>query len=117
MQAVGDVSVTIESQNMQDTMMHTSSVLYEGSADGASFTVPEDSMVVYFNFSADQTTALESAAYQGEAGSGSVPLGYKLLPGFIAGMLCAVVATLLDKAPAKEITDIYDKATMLLKED
>ena len=36
---------------------------------------------------------------------------------FIAGMLCAVVATLLDKAPAKEITDIYDKATMLLKED
>lgn len=57
-QAGGDVSVTIESQNMQDTMMHTSSVLYEGSADGASFTVPEDSMVVYFNFSADQTTAL-----------------------------------------------------------
>ena len=42
---------------------------------------------------------------------------YELLPGFIAGMLCAVVATLLDKAPAKEITDIYDKATMLLKED
>ena len=86
-QAVGDVSVTIESQNMQDTMMHTSSVLYEGSADGASFTVPEDSMVVYFNFSADQTTALESAAYQGEAGSGSVPLGYKLLPGFIANRM------------------------------
>lgn len=87
MQAGGDVSVTIESQNMQDTMMHTSSVLYEGSADGASFTVPEDSMVVYFNFSADQTTALESAAYQGEAGSGSVPLGYKLLPGFIANRM------------------------------
>ena len=43
--------------------------------------------------------------------------GRQLLPGFIAGMLCAVVATLLDKAPAKEITDIYDKATMLLKED
>ena len=86
-QAVGDVSVTIESQNMQDTMMHTSSVLYEGSANGASFTVPEDSMVVYFNFSADQTTALESAAYQGEAGSGSVPLGYKLLPGFIANRM------------------------------
>ena len=86
-QAGGDVSVTIESQNMQDTMMHTSSVLYEGSADGASFTVPEDSMVVYFNFSADQTTAIDSAQFQGEAGSGSVPLGYKLLPGFIANRM------------------------------
>ena len=84
---MGDVSVTIESQNMQDTMMHTSSVLYEGSADGASFTVPEDSMVVYFNFSADQTTAIDSAQFQGEAGSGSVPLGYKLLPGFIANRM------------------------------
>ena len=86
-QAGGDVSVTIESQNMQDTMMHTSSVLYEGSADGAFFTVPEDSMVVYFNFSADQTTAIDSAQFQGEAGSGSVPLGYKLLPGFIANRM------------------------------
>ena len=42
---------------------------------------------------------------------------YELLPGFIARYAVPVVATLLDKAPPKEITDIYDKATMLLKED
>ena len=42
---------------------------------------------------------------------------YELLPGFAAGMLCAVIVTLLDKAPEKDVTDIYDKATAMLKED
>ena len=36
---------------------------------------------------------------------------YELIPGFIASMAAAIVATLLDKAPAKEVTDIFDKAT------
>ena len=36
---------------------------------------------------------------------------YELIPGFIASMAAAVVATLLDKAPAKEVTDIFDAAT------
>ena len=36
---------------------------------------------------------------------------YELIPGFIASMAAAVVATLLDKAPAKEVTDIFDEAT------
>lgn len=36
---------------------------------------------------------------------------YELLPGFIAGMILAVVVTLIDKEPAKEILDIYDRAT------
>ena len=41
----------------------------------------------------------------------SKPTGlYELLPGFIASMIAAVVATLLDKAPSKEVTDIYDRA-------
>ncbi len=35
---------------------------------------------------------------------------YELLPGFIVGMLAAVIVTLLDKAPNQEITDIYDTA-------
>ena len=42
---------------------------------------------------------------------------YELLPGFAAGMLCAVIATLLDKAPAAEVTDIYDRAAAMLRED
>ena len=36
---------------------------------------------------------------------------YELIPGFAVSMLVAVAVTLLDKAPAKEITDIYDAAT------
>ena len=36
---------------------------------------------------------------------------YELLPGFAVSMLAAVVVTLLDAPPAKEITDIYDEAT------
>lgn len=41
----------------------------------------------------------------------SKPTGlYELLPGFIASMIAAVVATLLDKAPSEEVTDIYDRA-------
>ena len=35
---------------------------------------------------------------------------YELLPGFVAGMFCAVVVTLLDKKPSKEVLDIYDRA-------
>lgn len=38
---------------------------------------------------------------------------YEILPGFIVGALCAVVTTLIDKKPAKEITDIYDKAVSM----
>ena len=59
-EATGALSVTIESQNQQETMMHTSTILYEGDISGAAFTVPEDSLVVYFNFAAGQDLRLES---------------------------------------------------------
>ena len=36
---------------------------------------------------------------------------YELIPGFIVSMIAAIVVTLLDKEPSKEITDIYDAAT------
>ena len=35
---------------------------------------------------------------------------YELLPGFIVGLICAVVATLLDKEPHEEVTALFDKA-------
>ena len=35
---------------------------------------------------------------------------YEIVPGFCAGFLAAVIVTLLDKKPAKEVTDVYDKA-------
>lgn len=86
------LSVQVESQNQQQTMMHTNTVLYQGEADGAVFTVPEDSLVVYFNFSSGQAVQIEGADYQGETGSGSIPLHYKLLPGFIANRLQGLLA-------------------------
>lgn len=83
----GPLNVVIESQNQRDTMMHTSAVLYTGDADAASFEVPEGSLVVYFNFYALEGADLRSASYIGENGAGSIPLGYKLLPGFMANRL------------------------------
>lgn len=35
---------------------------------------------------------------------------YELFPGFIAGMICAVVMTLIDKAPNAEVTELFDRA-------
>ena len=35
---------------------------------------------------------------------------YELFPGFIAGFVCAVIGTLTDKEPSKEVTDLYDRA-------
>ena len=47
------------------------------------FTVPEDSKLVFFYFGGEQGATLNEAAYTG-AKDGSVKLGYKLLPAFIA---------------------------------
>ncbi len=90
LEVVSDASltVTIESQNQYETMMHTSTVLYTGPADGATFIVPDGSLVVYFNFHAEQPVYLSSATFDGE----SIPLGYKLLPGFIANRLQGLFA-------------------------
>lgn len=38
---------------------------------------------------------------------------YELIPGFICGTLAAVIVTLLDKEPSKEVTDIYDTAVKM----
>lgn len=85
--ADGAVSVTLESQNREDTMMHTSTVLYSGPADGAEVEVPEDSLVVYAVFSADAPVTLARAALEGDAGTVEFSLDYLLLPDFIANRL------------------------------
>ena len=92
--AVGgeNVQVTIRSQNKHETMMHTYTDLYKGALNDASFTVPEDSLVVYFLLSVQQDTTLEQVVYTGPSGEGSVPLGYPLLPGFIANRLQGLFA-------------------------
>lgn len=87
----GSVSVRIESQNKVDTMMHTSTVLYSGELSEAEFTVPEDSVVVYLNFTAQDDVLLERVTCEGSAAV-EVSLGYKLLPGFIANRLQGLFA-------------------------
>ena len=36
---------------------------------------------------------------------------YELLPGFIAGLLAAVIVAKITKEPSKAVTDIFDEAT------
>lgn len=80
--------LTVESQNQQETMMHTSTVLYDGALDQAAFAVPEDSLVVYFNFASQADgAALEQVICHTGGADYAVPLGYPLLPGFIANRL------------------------------
>ena len=42
----------------------------------------------------------------------TAPTGvYEIVPGFILGLIVAVVASLIDKAPSKEVVEIYEAAT------
>lgn len=77
-----DAQVQIYTQNDVQLMMHTNTVLYEGSLSQASFTVPEDSRVVWFVLSGDG--ALNAVTLSDGT---KLPLGYKLLPGFAANRL------------------------------
>jgi len=92
LEAEGPVTVRVESQDRQETMMHTSTLLYSGDAAQAVFTVPEDSLVVYFNFHAPDGAELDSAQCTGEGGAIKIPLGYRLLPGFIANRIQGLFA-------------------------
>ena len=42
---------------------------------------------------------------------------YELLPGFIAGGLCCIIVSLLDKKPAKEVLAMFEKASNVSIED
>lgn len=87
----GSVAVTVETQNRIDTMMHTSTVLYSGELSQGTFTVPEDSLVVYLRFNAAEDVTIARVTCAGVE-SEDVPLGYKLLPNFIANRLQGLFA-------------------------
>ena len=87
-QASGSVTVRIVSQNKRETMLHTSERLYYGKATKATFTVPEDSLVQYFSFSAKKNVTIEAASVGGQ----KIPLKYLLLPGFMANRLQGLLA-------------------------
>ena len=83
-EADGDVSVAIVSQDRAQTMMHTETPVYDGPAANAAFTVPENSTVCYFTFSAAPGTTIQSASVDGAE---TIRLDYTLLPGSIANRL------------------------------
>ncbi len=87
-QSEGKLTVIVESQNRRETMMHTYTRLYSGSAGEVSFTVPEGSLVQYFSFIAPDGARI-SSAYCGDS---EIPLDYKLLPDFIANRLQGLLA-------------------------
>ena len=49
-----------------------------------------------------------SAAIEGYNGIFAL---YEIIPGFIAGLLFAIVVTLIDRKPSKEVEDLYDLAS------
>ena len=76
------VSATVYSQNEAELMMHTRDVLYEGGLSGASFTVPEDSRIVWVELSG--SGEVERVSFSDGT---ALKLGYRLLPGFAANRL------------------------------
>lgn len=87
------VNVMVRSQNQRETMIHEYNYLYEGDINEAKFTVPDDSLVVYFVLlTEDEGVNVNSLSYVGEKESGALPLHYPLLPGFIANRLQGLFA-------------------------
>ncbi|MDR0434780.1 MAG: O-antigen ligase family protein [Gracilibacteraceae bacterium] len=87
--ASAPLDVIIDTQNMEEVMMHKQTTLYAGPAgDGVSFTVPEGSRVVWFEFRAPTETELTAAAYDGHA----LKLRYTLLPASIANRMQGLLA-------------------------
>ena len=85
MDATAPVNVRVAYKNTSNLIQNNETDLASGSSDGdVTFTVPEDSELVFFYFSCSEPgVTISSADYTG-AQTGSLSLGYKLLPSFIA---------------------------------
>ena len=85
METSAPVNVRVAYKNTSNLIQNNETNLVSGSSDApVTFTVPEESELVFFYFScAEPGVTMQSATYSG-AQEGSIKLGYKLLPGFIA---------------------------------
>lgn len=82
-----DVSVTY--QKDISTFSWNQTEIYSGQADGATFTVPEDSGIVFFRLfpaEGEERVTISEASYSG-ADSGTLKLRYLLLPESVASFL------------------------------
>ena len=84
--ADGPVTVTVQTQTQEDTVMNRKQTVYQGAADGATFAAPADNRSVTFLVSADESVHISAIRYEG-ASSGALKLKYKLLPEAIAGRI------------------------------
>lgn len=87
--AAGEASVLVYSQNQAELMMHTNTEIYNGNPSGAVFTVPENSRVTWFVFTSGEGAELLNAGLSGGTG---LKLGYPLLPDFAANRLQGLFA-------------------------
>lgn len=85
MDATAPVTVRVAYKNMGNLIQNNETDLVQGTSDApVTFTVPEDSELTFFYFyCAEPGVTINSASYTG-AQEGSVKLGYKLLPAFVA---------------------------------
>lgn len=85
MQTSAPVQVRVAYKNTNNLIQNNETDLASGSSDApVTFTVPDDSELVFFYFSCSEPgVTMENASYTG-AQDGSIKLGYKLLPAFIA---------------------------------
>ena len=85
MDATAPVNVRVAYKNMNNLIQNNETDLASGTSNGAvTFTVPEDSELVFFYFSCSEPgVTINTASYTG-AQEGSLKLGYTILPSFIA---------------------------------
>ena len=85
MDATGSVNVRVAYKNTSNLIQNNETDLASGTSDEAvTFTVPEDSELVFFYFSCSEPgVTINSASYTG-AQDGSLKVGYTILPSFIA---------------------------------
>lgn len=81
-EAEGDIQVEIQSLDRRQILQGaTSTLLYQGSVEDAVYTVPEQSKLCQFRFTAPEGSRLISVK---EDGAKTVPLRYTILPDFVA---------------------------------
>ncbi len=87
------ITIKIMSQNKEETIMHTETIIYSGSADGAKFVVPDDSLVVYFEVRSNETATVKRVSYVSADGKKTdLPLKYYLLPSFMSNRIQGIFA-------------------------
>lgn len=91
-QADGPVNVIVTSRSEMEIILRRSQNLYQGLANGATFVVPEESIVVYLQIGSEQLINIERLDCLGAGETVKVPLRYKILPGFMANRLQGLFA-------------------------